>query len=565
MNPSTKPLKEPIFALLLIWVTYLCLLALLQLSGLSVGFDVWPMGEDRAWLGYILDAPGVKMVREFWNQDGRNPLSAWWWLVVSPLIQTTDWGLYAVRKCVDPFLAIITFLLLDRLGRRQCRMFAFCVALIVLMWNFSAYYEQILWDFLIALGLNLAAILFYCRYVDAERHTPRDLAFAMLCYLIAIATYTLQAGAIIAIALLAFFRVTKHKQNLQTRIVNTLCDTGFFAALFIIYSCIWYTVNGHGGAFIHPTWTIFITQFVTSIQEFFFHSAYQALLHLIWTDWSWWTSTYIVVTAFLTFCFIFFTFPAPKILGFNSNIPIGWVVVILMAIATPIVALESVSVTYYPGTRSLMMQQVWQPLLYVSLIFICVRLLPMKNEQYKRTAIFIFVALLGAITVLAGLDYNYRLVIRTQYQKALAKGLEALPLPTQSPTYFLVKLTHPYDLDLNTIPPNVVHYGRTMLHRQDKTIRMLSTQTYPNSLLIPFWKVVFGTDDQGVLNASPIDYRDARDKINPKFIAYKNVWIVFFDGKKVWLPEVVDKNDFAGFEVDWQRKTPIRQRVRLMS
>jgi hypothetical protein len=216
MNLRAKNfVQTPIVALLLIWLSYLIILGLLQLCGFSFGFMVWPMGEDRNWLGFMMDGPGVQMTHEFWKIEDRNPLSPWWWLSASPIINAADCGIYIVRKLIDPFLAIITFLLLDRLGRQKMRTFAFCVALLVLMWNFSAYFEQIMWNFLGALGFSLLAIFFYCRYLDEKREHPRDLAIAMLCYLIAIATYTLQSGAIIAIALLGLFRGLPEQEEIK--------------------------------------------------------------------------------------------------------------------------------------------------------------------------------------------------------------------------------------------------------------------------------------------------------------------------------------------------------------
>jgi hypothetical protein len=87
---------------------------------------------------------GLRMTRLFWSVDGRNPLSPWWYLVASLLILAHDSGLYLIRKLVDPLLAVSAFLLFDRV-------------------------TDVLW-------------------------------------FTAFATHTLQSGAILAIALLAFIR-----------------------------------------------------------------------------------------------------------------------------------------------------------------------------------------------------------------------------------------------------------------------------------------------------------------------------------------------------------------------
>ena len=146
--------RNMIASLFTIWVIYLTILAGLQLLGLPFGFHVFAMGEDRNWVSFIMDSSGTKLVHKFWSIIDRNPLSPWVWLIVSPLIKMSDWSLYLIRKCMDPILAIVVFLLIDRLGKQQCRTFAFCVALLVMLWNFSAYYEHFMWCFHVALAIR---------------------------------------------------------------------------------------------------------------------------------------------------------------------------------------------------------------------------------------------------------------------------------------------------------------------------------------------------------------------------------------------------------------------------
>ncbi len=549
-NSALQTIFSPVTALLGIWLAYLALLGLLQYLNLPFGFAVWPMGEDRTWLGFMLDAPGVKMVRVFWEQDGRNPLSAWWWLMTSPLIKHVDVGLYAIRKCVDPLLAIITFLLLDRLGRERYRTFAFCVALTVLMWNFSAYYEQILWDFLLALGFALAAVLFYCRFLDNARRTPYDFALALFCYLIAIATYTLQAGVIIAITLLAFFRSKQSRWQ-------AVMDVAFFAAFLLTYCCIWYTVNGHGGAFYHFSWALWLRQLLVSISALLFHPYLSMLWQQLFADATVTTLIVAALAACITFAALLFCSPVKR-WQTSAAWPQGFVVVLLIAIATPIVALESLSMTWPAGSRSVMIQQVFQPLLYVSLLFAIAQCLPLRAVLQRNTAVFL-VVLLNVLVAMMNLDYNHRLVLRTQYQKTLARGLQILMPPSRTSVIYLVKLSDVNNRDLNTYPPTVLRYGQTMLQRSDVMLRVLTTDRLPHPSLAPFWTVGFAVDASGVRNAMPIDFHAAKQQQHPLMSPYRDVRIVFFDGKKVWLPDKVDKADFTGLAVAWERSTPIYQ------
>ncbi|MEO8400906.1 MAG: hypothetical protein ABI597_03780 [Gammaproteobacteria bacterium] len=540
----------PIVTILIVWIMSLILLGFFQGLGYHFGFNVWPMGEDRNFLGFMLQAKGAKVAHEFWNMNDRNPMSIWWWILVSPIIKSFDCGLYIIRKCLDPFLAIAVFLLLDRLGRQQCRTFAFSVALLVLTWNFSSYFEQVIWVYLGALGTSLLTIYFYCRYVDSNRRNSRDLAIALILYLFTITTYTLQPGAIIAITFLAFFRVSNQAIKLTRweRVCHPAWDVGFFAGIFLIYNMIWYTVSRNADVFYVFNWSMFSKQFLQSIQHFFYHPAYHALLKLTFADFSLLQIISIFFSAFLFSCFLFFIYPAKKILDSVQNIPLGWVVVIMLSIIVPIIILESTSSIWYPGSRSLMVQQVWQPLLYVSVIFLIVNLLPWCNSSAKHKTVLVLIALLNACSFVMGLDYNHHLVLRTHYQQTLAEGIKKLNIsPAESP-FYLVRVARGNDADINTIRVYISIYGQTMLH-QPVSLRVISN--IPNPAHAPYWRTRFEKDTKGVMNAGPIG-----DK-HP--VPYSKLWIIFFDGQKVWVPKVVHKEDFEGLQVDWERATSIDQ------
>ncbi len=422
---NLKSTQNIVFILLSLWMTYLLILGVLQLCGLPFGFMVWPMGEDLNWIGFMRQGPGMKMTQLFWQVNDRNPLSAWWWFLASPLIEHADWGIYCVRKCVDPFLAVTTFLLLNRLGRGQCRTFAFSIGLLVLMWNFNYYYEQIVWEFLVALCFTLLSIFFYCRYVDQERRSGSDLALAIICYFVAFTTYTLQSGAVIAIALLAFFR-SAHTQNLKARLKHTIIDTSFFIILFILYDCIWYTVNRNAQLYYQIKWTTFFPRFIASIKQFICHATYKGFVKIILLEWSVWTVAGIFFTAFLSLYFLFSKLLSREVLDTKLKAPIGWGVAVLLAIAVPTVIIESTSSEWIPGYRSIMIQQVWQPLLYIGIIFFLTNFFLYKYSDKMQKVLFLAVSLLGAAVVTLNLNYNYHLVKRTFYEMALKKGLEEL-------------------------------------------------------------------------------------------------------------------------------------------
>lgn len=543
--------RNPCVAILItVWIFTLIILGTLQLIGASFGFKVWALGEDRVWLNLIQSFPNKTMAQGWWAHNDRNPLSAWWWLAISPLVRHSDWALYIVRKCLDPILAICTFLLLDQLGRKNCRAFAFSVALIVLLWNFSTYHESVLWDMLGALSLTLLTLFFYCRYIDSARHNANDLALALLCYLIAISTYTIQSGAIIGVAALAFFRNAQAPPlSISTRVKNTIRDTMYFIAIFIVYNCIWYTVNRNNNVYFMFQFSLFLKQISQSIHQLLFHTYYLTFLNRTWKDWSMFAILITWLCAFSAMCLILFRW-FPKKLGsafFSSNIPIGWVIVVLLSIATPTLILESTSNIWTPGTRSLMVQQVWQPLLYVSSIFILSNIL---FPKFRNIIAFIGVAFLGATVYLVGLDYNYRLVLRTAYQRNLVDEIKKLNIATSTKPAFLVKFTNPTDVDLNALSPLIRTFSQTVFRKAGPTIRTLVSfdpGIYPKD-----WKPILGVNKDGATNVRIL----CDETITP----YSNLWIIFFDGKKISIPEKIDKNDFEGLQLVWNRKEPLDQR-----
>ncbi|HSW94128.1 MAG TPA: hypothetical protein VLJ15_07240 [Gammaproteobacteria bacterium] len=544
-----KSVHRLVLVLLSVWVVYLLVSGILQWCGLSFGFLVWPMGEDRNWVGFINDGHGVHMTQLFWQMNDRNPLSAWWWFLASPFIRHWDWGIYAIRKLVDPFLAITTFLLLNRLGRGTSRTFAFVTALPVLMWNFNFFYEQIIWEFLVALGFTLLTIFFYCRYIDNKSRSGSDLALALLCYFVAFTTYTLQSGAIIGIALLAFFR-SAQGQHLQARLKRTLVDSSFFGILFLLYDCIWYTVNRNGHLYYRLDPSSFYSRFIISFKQFIYHGTFNTFIHSTLSDWSLWTIAGIVFVAFLCLYSLLANLVAKRFLDLKTHIPWGWVLMVLLAISVPTMIIESTSSEWAPADRSIMVQQVWQPLLYVTFIFLFFRLFHYNASRKTQQAALLCTAFFGALVFTQSLNYNHHLVLRTHYQMALTDGLKNLHIPPDISPYFLLKTTSD-NADINTISIFIPNYGSTMMRRSNVSLRAFATKPPAEGTRQPYWVIQFGTDKKGVINAASIG------DTHP--VPYKNLWIVYFDGEKVWVPATVNKKDLSGLQIDWQRKTPINQ------
>ena len=97
-----------------------------------------------------------------------------------------------------------------------------------------------------------------------------------------------------------------------------------------------------------------------------------------------------------------------KIITEDMTLPLGWVISILVSISAPIVILESTSTTFIPGTRSPMISQIWQPLLYLTFIYLFCKYLPF-NANSKKRATLILISFFTAIIFSIAIDYNHTL------------------------------------------------------------------------------------------------------------------------------------------------------------
>jgi hypothetical protein len=119
---------------------------------------------------------------------------------------------------------------------------------------------------------------------------------------------------------------------------------------------------------------------------------------------------------------------------------IGWVLVIVAALLTGPVCLESTSTIWYPGCRTQFFQQVFHPLLYSSLFFAATGLGTWFWPRLGAGIQLAGVSAACALALVAGLEFNRQLSEQTvQDQQFLGHLKEALPAVTQ-PTNVIMKL-----------------------------------------------------------------------------------------------------------------------------
>ena len=120
-------------------------------------------------------------------------------------------------------------------------LFALGLGIVVALFMANGYTEQVYWDREIALICSLASVALYAGFVGSGRQNYPYYAFSLVLWFLAFTTYTVQCGAILAVAYLAFTR-RAGKWQLSSALQATFVDTLPYALLFVLYILIWRTV-----------------------------------------------------------------------------------------------------------------------------------------------------------------------------------------------------------------------------------------------------------------------------------------------------------------------------------
>jgi hypothetical protein len=341
--------------------------------------------------------PGLEMHRQFWGTlESRNPLAPWWYQAFSPLIFLLPEGLYLLRKLVDLFLAASVYLLVDQISRAKLPKFAFACGVLVLFWNFSGYVEQILWIPLISLGLSVLSVYFYCRYLDSGRATADYFVISLLLFFVALATYSIQCGVPIAVFLLGLFRRQEATGGwrLSSAVRGAIKDTVFFGILFVLFLQVWITTSGPISDFSRLNPGLFLNRFLRSLANLVWHYDTSSLIGSLNRHWPpWLVVASVGVSAILFYClFVAVARKEATPPGAGSSVPhldLVLVLAVFCALVAPTVVLETTTAIWFPGSRSRMVQQGFQPVVYLSILFLLTEYLfrrTGRGVEYVRNA-----------------------------------------------------------------------------------------------------------------------------------------------------------------------------------
>jgi hypothetical protein len=552
---------SPLWIIVLIWAASNLLLFALQALGLGVGFDVHPLGEDRKMILLMANHPGLELERQFWaTLEQRNPLAPWWSQAFSPLIFLRPEGLYLLRKLVDLFLAASVYLLVDKICRARLPKFALACGALVLFWNFSGYFEQILWIPLLALGLSILSVCFYCRYLDSGRATADYLVISLLLFFVALATYSIQCGVPIAVFLLGLFRrqETTGDRRLFSAVWGGIKDTVFFGVLCVLFIQVWITTSGDiNQGFSHLDRGLLLNRFLRSIANLVWHRDTSDLIVLLNRNWPFWLIVASVgISAILFYCaFAVIARKGATPAAAGAPVPyldLALVLAVFCALVAPTVLLETTTATWFPGSRSRMVQQGFQPVLYLSILFLLTEYLFRRREGGVESVRNAGIALLCALAVVIGLEYNRQLSEQTMFERKLETGLkQILPAPSK-PTHFVVKM--------KGLKSGAWYSGYSGL---TESMPSLFAQTAYNSNAVsldpvfegePIYEgepkesmpLTFGNDQQGIYSPA-----------SRSWIPYQDVVLLEFDGQRVTRLTSVDRETFSGYGALYAREKPL--------
>jgi hypothetical protein len=538
--------------IVLVWAASNLLLFALQALSLGMGFHIQPLCEDRSWIHLMANYPGFEMHRQWWTWASRSPLAPWWYQAFSPLIFLMPEGLYFLRKLVDPFLAVSVYLLVNQISRGRLPKFALACGVLVLFWNFSGYLDQILWVTLVAFGLSMLSVYFYCRYLDSGRGTAEYFVVSLLLFFVALATYSIQSGVPIAVFLLGLSRrrQTTGGWRLSSAALPATKDALLFCALLVLFLQIWITTSGPTSSYFHLDPGLFLKQFRASVVNFAWHNDTSAFIRSLYRHWPPWLVVASVGSAIILFYWLFAVIaksePHASTTGLSADIlDLVLVLAVFCALVVPTVLVESTTTTWPPGSRSRMVQQGFQPVLYLAILFLLTEYLfrlTGRGVEYVRN---VGIALLCALAVVVGLEYNRHLSEQTRFEHKLETGLKKIVPAIGKLTHFVVKMKG------MKRGAEVWYSGRC------PAMPSLFVETAYNSNAVwldpvyagesgPSKPVTFGNDQQGIYSPE-----------SNGWVPYKDVVLVEFDGQRVTRLRSIDRETFSGYGALYAREEPL--------
>jgi len=545
-----------IFYILASLALAIAVLAILGAVGLQFGLDVSPLGEDYVWVDLLQRGNGSGTADLWWALNQRNPLSPWWYIAAQNIILHFEAGLLALRYAMAALLALSAYYMVVTVAGCRSRSFGLALGILVIFWMANRYTDQMIWNFHVALCASLLSVATYAHFIKDGRRSYILWGTSIVLYFVAITTYTIQSGAVLAIGYLALRRtwVTEadHPSGIFKVVTVAICDTAPYVALFGLFLLIWRTTINPGAV------DAFSLQFnfgrlLASVREGIWSVDLATFFSRVYGSPDWAIMALVAAGCGLV-ALIALRFRtrisgvAPSFIGIAQLLD---VLIVLGCLAAPTIALESSSQTWIPGTRWPMIYQLTTPAFFLS-CGAAILLLTTSTGLRRQWLWTATVGLAVAIGELLSLGHNQLQVEISRNEKFIRDSLirlvsEDLALGRRPPEQVLLMLdgTARSRWRSSDILSPVI--ARVWLQREDISFRLVNWWPTPSSYWASWWPIRFGSDSEGVGNA----------KVLGGAIPYEEVRILDVRNHTAKRVLVANRSDFTGLEVEWNRDGPV--------
>jgi hypothetical protein len=534
-------------------------LAILDVIGLQFGLDVSALGEDYVWVDLLQRGSGSAAAELWWALNSRNPLSPWWYIAARDIILHFDAGLLALRYAMAVLLALSAYYMVVAVAGRRSRSFALALGILIVFWMANRYTEQIIWNFHVALCASLLSVATYAHFIKGDRRSHFLGGSSIILYFVAIGTYTIQCGAVLAIGYLALRRTwathADHRSAILRGVILAVCDAIPYVALFALFLLIWRTTLAPAAV------DMFSLQFsfgrlLASLREGIWSTDLTTFFSRVYDS-----PDRAVIAAVAVGCGLFTLIAlwfrsrisgvAPSIIGKPQLLDI---LVVVGCIAAPTIVLESGSELFWaPGTRWPMIYQLTTPAFFLS----CgagIVLLTTRTGLLRQWLWTAAVGLAVGIAELLSLGHNQAQVEISRNEKFVRDSLirlvsEDLAMGQRPPEQVLLMLDGTARSRWRSIDSLSPIIAQVWLQRGDISFRLINW--FPlddpniNSHWGGWWRVRFGPDSDGVGNA----------KWGVTF-PYEKTRILKVSDRTAQRVLVANRSDFTGLEVEWDRDGP---------
>lgn len=526
-------------------------MVLLGALGFGTGLDYFPIGEDNTWIDLLGRGPGATAAHLAWKIDHRNPLSPWWYIAARSFILDFDAGLFILKLAISLILALSAYCMILAVAGRASRAFALGLAMLVVFWMPSRYTDQIIWNFQGALAASLFSIAAYARLNRSTRCPYYLYAASIVMYFVAFATYTLQCGAVLAIAYLRIRRDSKRLNNRKAiaRLgFQVLADTSPYLFLFIFFVLIWRTTMG--SIFTNTiSFDFALIPFLTSLREGAWSSDF-ALLFSRSLDLPEFVP-FTVAAAACSLLTFFALLQRNRCAGVKSSIitpsALIDIFVVVACVAAPTILIESTTTVWAPGDRWPMIYQLTTPVFVLTsatLVLVCI--MGPSDRRYGFWAAF--VSLAAGLATLLSLGYNQaqqsivhnEIFVRDSLIRVIAENLAAGRKPPGQVLIMLDEASRSKWRALDVLSPVI---ARVWTQRDDTSFRLVPWFAAPSLAYSDWWTIHFGSDSDGVRNA----------RVGGGTIPYSDLAILEIEKGVARRVFVADREDFTGWKVGWQR------------